>query len=307
MPSFRGYVNGATVRPTPDRTNLRRRSDGICPSRGTLWRRCVCPSLPDDPISEGVYLDTGGRIVATDGHRLLLWTSENLNEIGAPVLLGPWREIEIHDADRATLSIGIEEAVLRIPGEKDHTIPVMEGPYPKYEQVFPTTWTIRATLTTGALLEAIELIAEHLAPQHPVDSEGTWEYLPQVELRLSVPEQTLSLITTRDMGYMRETPDGKKQSYQLQREDAEENPPDGVPNWTFITSIQAQIGTNGSEDRFRIAVDHMYWRDAVRALETDRDEALDIRFIDPLKPILCTPVHHPKRKTLLMPLRMETD
>ena len=271
------------------------------------WAAAYVSRDKNRPVLQGVCFDTGRRMVATDGHRLFFWTSENLNRIAVPVLLGPWLETEIPDADRATLSIGVEKAILRIPGEKDRMIPVMEGPYAKYEKVIPATWAIRATVAAGALIEAADLIADHLVPRHPVAPEGRWQYLAQVEIRLAIPDQTLSLITTRDMGYFRETPDGKRELCRPSQKDAEENPPGGASDWTFVTSIQAQVESDGTEEVFRISVDHTYLRDAIRGLETERDEALEVRFIDPLKVILFTPVHHPNRKTLLMPMRMTPD
>lgn len=45
----------------------------------------------------------------------------------------------------------------------------------------------------------------------------------------------------------------------------------------------------------------------VRALGFDPDEALELRFIDPVKAILFSPVRHADRKGLLMPLRMRKD
>jgi len=80
-----------------------------------------------------------------------------------------------------------------------------------------------------------------------------------------------------------------------------------TPVWTFSTSIPAQIETDGPEEVFRIGVNHTYLRDMIHALGLDPDEALELRFIDPLKAILFLPVRHTDRKGLLMPLRMRKD
>ena len=82
----------------------------------------------------GVYLDAGGKMMATDGRRLFFRTAAGLRQLEVPVLLGPWDGGELPAAESATLEMGMEEAVLRIPGRPERRIPVMEGPYVKYEQ-----------------------------------------------------------------------------------------------------------------------------------------------------------------------------
>ncbi len=153
------------------------------------------------PILQGVCLDTGGRVVATDGARLLVRIAEGLKKVAAPVILGPWDGVEIPDAERATLSIGEESAVLQVQGEPDRPVSVIEGSYVKYESVIPTDAPVcSVTVQAGALLEAVELIGEYLGARHPVDREETWRYNPMVVIRLSVSDQTLSMTTARDMG-----------------------------------------------------------------------------------------------------------
>lgn len=105
---------------------------------------------------QGICLDAGGKIVATDGRRLFHWIAENLIDLGAPVLLGPWPETEILTGDRATLSLGEAEAALRIPESGEIAIPIMEGPYVKYEQVIPAPGPICAVIRPQAQAVAIE-------------------------------------------------------------------------------------------------------------------------------------------------------
>ncbi len=259
------------------------------------------------PILQGVCLDTGGRVVATDGARLLIRTAEGLKKIAAPVILGPWGEVEIPDAERATLSIGEESAVLQVQGEPDRPVSVIEGSYVKYESVIPTDAPVcSVTVQTGALLEAVELIGEHLAPRHPVDQEETWRYSPAMEIRLSVPDQTLSMITARNMGYRCKMPDGEWRPYDPHK-DAGEGPPADSPDWTFTTTVQARVAMNGPEEIFRIGVNHAYWRSGICALEAGREEPMDFRFVGVHKAILCSLPDREDRKTLVMPLRLKRD
>ena len=244
------------------------------------------------PILQGVYIDLGGKMISCDGHRLLVWPSERLSGIAAPVLMGPLLDVEIPRANRGTLSIEAQDAIIRAPGKEDRTIPIMEKAYVEYEKVIPTDWAICVKVTTGALLDAIDLIADHILPRHPADPKGVWVYRPVVEIRLSASDQMLSLITTRDMGY------------ELKEDPKVPRSRDETIDWTFITSIQAQVEMGRSEEVFRIGVNHTYLKDTVRALEMDRDEVAEIRFIAPDRAILFSPLRHPDRKSLLMPVRL---
>lgn len=242
------------------------------------------------PVLQAICLDAGGRVVATNGAKLLLRTCSVLKEVAAPVLLGPWPEGGVPEGDRAELSIDGEEGVLRVGGAECRA-PVMEGPYVKYEQVIPTdTPECRATVAASEVLEAIDLIDGHLAPRHPVDPEGPWRYVTMVELRLSGPEQTLSMATWRDMGYTRKDRGGKEVAHP------------GGPDWTFVASVPAEVEVGGPEE-FRIWLNPAYWKEAVCALEAD---TLDLRFMGPLKPVVCTPEGEADQTALVMPLRMET-
>ncbi len=270
------------------------------------WGTAFVSQDENRPILQGVCLDTGGRIVATDGARQLIRTAEGLQKIAAPVVLGPWSEVEIPDAERATLSIGEEGAVLQVQGEPDRTIAIIEGPYVKYESVIPTDAPFGCvTVSSGDLLEAVDLIGEYLAPRHPVDQEGTWRYSPMLEIRLSVPDQMLSMVTTRDMGYVW-MPDGKLRSYDPQK-DPGEGPPVGASDWTFVASVQAQVTIDGPEEVFRIGVNHTYLRDIVRAMEAGPEGDLVFRFMGRLKPILISLGERTDRKALLCPLRMKSE
>lgn len=255
---------------------------------------------------QGICLNVGGKMVATDGHRMLVWTSERLEKIATQVILGPWFEMEIPEAERGTLTIEEQRAVIRIPGQEDRVAGIIPGSYVNYNAVIPTTWSLHATVAAGELLKAVDLIADHLAPRHPTDPEGAYQYVPIVEIRLSSAEQSLSLVTTREMGYYG-PPDAEGKRQDCSTEEVLRLTGD-TPFWIFTSSIQAQIETEGSsEEIFRIGVNPTYLRDMVRALGFDPDEALELRFIDPVKAILFSPVRHADRKGLLMPLRMRKD
>ena len=264
--------------------------------RALRWAMKFASADPNRPVLQGIYLDIEGKIISTDGSRLFLWTTESLESLSAPVLVGPWHDIDIPPADAGTLELEATEANLSIVGGEDMVIPIIEGPYVKYEQVIPPDGAIRATVSAGDLVSAIGQIEPQLADRHPVDPQDGWQYQPQVEIRLSRIDRTLSLLTTGEMGYHR----------LQEEEDAPDFPAEGAV-WTFVTSVKAEISLVEGEDIFRIAVNHGFLRDVVQALELKPTEKVRISFIDPEKVIQFVPVDDPGRKTLLMPMRMKGD
>ena len=258
------------------------------------WATQFVSKDPNRPILQGVYLDIGGKIVSTDGSRLFLRSTESLKLLSTPVLVGPWESIDDFQADSATLELGTTDAHLRMAGGTDRVIPIMEGSYVKYEQVIPPDGAIQATVSASDLIKAIDQIEPQLEGRHPVDLQDKWLYQPQVEIRLSGIDQTLSLLTTGGMGYHRPKDE----------EDSPDYPEEGVV-WTFVTSVKAEIAMKEGEDIFRIAVNHGLLRDVVQALELKLTQRIWISFIDPLKVIQFIPVDDMGRKTLLMPMRMK--
>ncbi len=243
----------------------------------------------------GVCLDSGGRIVSGDGARLLLRTLEGTEDLESQVLLGPGFVLEKRGAERATISIHETVAELCIDGEEKRKIPIIDEPYVNYEAVVPNASGIHVRLAAGELLRAIDLIQEHLEPRHPVSDD--WTYMPQVEIQFAETTGTLSLITSRDMGY---NVSKEKAGSPVSNDDA---PWAGVPYWRFAITVDGQVNLEGSPDPFRTGVNHGLLVDVVSGLEADGE--LDIFFTDPLKALLFVCTDHPDRKAILMPMRME--
>jgi hypothetical protein len=91
---------------------------------------------PDRPALGGLFFDRAGRIVATDGFRLYLWTSERFKAIKEPVLSGPW-PVDIPDAAKAIMCIKEEAVELSVPGLSTQVAPVIPLDFPDYERVIP--------------------------------------------------------------------------------------------------------------------------------------------------------------------------
>lgn len=244
---------------------------------------------------QGVCLEPGGRVVATDGARLLLRTLEGTEDFEKQVVLGPGFEMSPPHPERATLSIGEKQAFLKAGGEDDLVIPIIDEPYVNYEAVIPEMGDRIVRVSSDELLQAVDLIAEHLVPRHPVD--GVWTYSPQVEIHFSEAQQALSLITSRDLGYRVAK---EKADKPVSNDDA---PWAGVPYWRFTTTLDAQVKLGDSPEPFRSSVNHAFLSDAVSGIETGR--MLDVFFTDPMKALLFVSKDCPDRKAILMPMRIE--
>ena len=196
---------------------------------------------------------------------------------------------------RATISIQEKAAVLRVEGEKKRKIPIIDDSYVNYEAVIPDAAGMTARLAAGELLRAIDLIKEHLEPRHPVSD--VWTYAPKVEIQISGADQTLSLITSRDMGYgvAKEKADSP-----VSNDDA---PWADVPYWRFMTSLDGQVNLEHSPEPFRVSVNHDFLGDVISGVEAEG--TVDVYFSDPQKALLFVSSDHPDRKAILMPMRME--
>jgi RNA polymerase sigma-70 factor (ECF subfamily) len=259
--------------------------------RALLWATRFVSHDPQRPVLQGIYLDAGGKIVATDGFRLFYREMESLKPLKAPLLLGPWQGVELPETGEATLAVGSQEVVLRCTAGPDYLLPVMEGPYVKYPLVIPPEGRLRLQIEAGLLHEAIEHLAAHLGPRHPLEQAGVQGYTPQVELQVSALEQTLSLRTTRYMGY--EWKEGKR------------SPAAGM-DWTVLTSVPVQVQGSEPGEHFRIGVNHTYLHTAAQALAVEPGQYLDLHFTDPLQAIQFTAPTQPGCRVVQMPLRLQT-
>ncbi len=263
--------------------------------RALHWATRFVSTDESRPILQGVCLDTGGRVLGCDGARLLLRTLEGTEDLEKQVILGPGFDLPAPHPERATLSIRENRAFLKAVGEDELVIPILDEPYVNYVAVIPEKGGSFVRISAGELLQAASLITEHLEPRHPV--AGVWTYSPQVEVQISSEHQTLSLVTSRDLGYRAAKENAGKP---VSNDDA---PWAGVPYWRFTTSINGKVNLEDSPEPFRSSVNHAYLSDAVSGIESGG--MLDIHFTDPMKGLLFTSCDYPDRKALVMPMRIE--
>jgi DNA polymerase-3 subunit beta len=126
-------------------------------------------------IFKGLFLEFGPeviRAVASDGYRLALAELPLLSGVQGKLLIpqegverilrilggAEGENLEVHLGDKA-IGFAIEEEALGIRLSQR----LMEGQYPDYTRIVPTTWTARVKVATGELekaLKRIEVLAE---------------------------------------------------------------------------------------------------------------------------------------------------
>ena len=246
----------------------------------------------DRRILRCICLDAGGRMVACDGARMLIWPSRGLASLAAPVILESVASEAIPEAEGAALVIDEEEATLETGDGAGVTFPLHPGPYVRYEEAVglhpPGSFSVVAD--TVELMACVEEIEPYLRPRHQVASPG-WAYNPLVEVRLSGPEGRLTLGTGRDQGFARV----EEAAPDLDREG---------PEWTH--SVSCRVRAKGLEgESFRVGVNHDYLRAISEALG-DAGGEIRIRPGQGCPPALHFDVRDGRHSALLMPMRMES-
>ena len=250
---------------------------------------------PGRPLLHGVCLDAGGRIVATDGARLLNWSSRGLASLPAPVILDSLQPEMVPETGAATLVLDEESATLRTADGEKVSLPSIPGPYIKYQEAVGTPGPVLAVVRSQHLISCVEEIEPFLRDRHePVDSG--WKYVPLVEMRVSSPEGRLVLRTTGDQGFSRTG------------EEAGEIERDNLPHWEHSASCPADVGDIEEAESFREGFNHDFLKVIVEAL---KDAAGEIRIrLGTLRSGRNYPFHfeagEDRHTAVLMPMRMDS-
>ncbi len=249
------------------------------------------------PILQGVCLDTGGRATATNGHIMIIRTLQSLSELAAPIVLGPWSDIQL--PEQATLKIAEETAEIQSNGTTLQ-VPLIEGPYVKYEQVIPQEDpSMRVSIPSDLLSHALNLLQDFMEARHP--ESDTWQYRPRVDLHLSPLTQTITFLTSRDTGYARED-NGK---FQYLHDAKDNDSPGGIADWIFQVPLNAKFETP-SEDTLRFAVNFAYLKQVLHALDIEDSDEITMEFREQGKAIILRTPLNAEWLALLMPIRMKS-
>lgn len=223
------------------------------------WGMRYASSDESRPLLRALCIDTGGRIVATDGHRLLLWQSEGLSANVAPAVFGPVDGEAIHPATCGTLEIGGQEVHIMTDSGQKLSFDQVHEPYVKYEEVIPVNPTFALRVDLQSLRDVVDKIERFLGGMHPV-RDGEWEYAPIVEIRVSGEAATLSLTTQALLGYSRVCGEGPRRVVPGEM-DPRDVPEAGKAHWSFSASVDVAIKEGQIEGLFRMGINHSYLAD----------------------------------------------
>lgn len=244
---------------------------------------------PDMPVLAGVLLEAHGRIVATDGRALMVRKLNNLANLEENVIVGDC--LKIPDASRATLVLGVDEAVLRV-NDENKVFPVIHGQFPKYEQVLPQTWHNKIRIKSADFRRLIDEINPHLDPRHPALSG--FKYSPVVVLCINPFSLELSVTTEKNMGYNCLDPKSKTKS-----------PSDQSLDWRYSSVIR--FTTENKESLKEIPAmlfNFNYLSNAVTGLCLKPDEMIEFRIADPdTMPFGIFSESDPEQWAVVMPMR----
>ena len=224
--------------------------------------RHVARFTSDDPkrlILHCVCLDAGGRVVATDGSRLLNWSSKGLASLPAPMILDSLRPEMIPETDSATLILEEESATLQTADGRRMTFTATPGPYVKYQEAVGTPGPILAVVRSERLMACLEAIEPFLRERHELVKSG-WEYMPRVQMRVSSGEGKLALRMTRDQRFSRT------------EENADDLHGDDFPEWEHSVSCPADVTNIEDRGSFRVDLNHDFLKTIVEALKDTAEE-----------------------------------
>ena len=241
------------------------------------------------PIMHCVCLDAGGRVVATDGSRLLNWSSKGLASLPAPMILDSLRPEMIPETDSATLILEEESATLQTADGRRMTFPATPGPYLKYQEAVGIPGPILAVVRSESLMACVEEIEPFLRERHELVKSG-WEYMPRVQMRVSGAEGRLVLRTTRDQGFSQT------------EENADDLYGDDLSDWEHSVSCSADVTNIEDGGSFRVDLNHDFLKTIVEALK-DTAEEMRIYFEHREAP-LHFKVGEEHHAAVLMPMRM---
>jgi len=141
------------------------------------------------PALQGILLEPeSGRLIATDGRRLLMRRRDWIRQVPERLVLGEMAGLQITGAGEGRLAVGMAEATLECAGQVQRIFPLNPAPFPQYEQVLGGGFTTKFTVATHDL-EAASHRLRTLAPK----ADTTTPLLLAVResvllLRLTYPE-----------------------------------------------------------------------------------------------------------------------
>jgi len=233
------------------------------------------------PIT-GILVADGARLISSDMRRLFHYASPSFRGIPSVVIhadLARTLRDRYPRARRARLTLGEDEAILRLDEGEHIRASIVDSRYPAWEKVVPDSWAMRATATVGDWLTSLEFLARQRETAVAGQPEAP-ERL-RVLIVLSPQEGTIGL-----------------------RLGAE--PPPGL-RVSFEASVSFAATFEGSDEETVIAANARYVEEAVRALGLQPDAQIEFAANLHPQPFLLKPAGAESVFVITMPMQRPSD
>ena len=233
---------------------------------------------PERTAINALYLDGSGRLVSTDGHRLMCYSSPTLEGMPPTLIhgdLGRALRDGYPQVRRARLLLSDVDATLRLENSQEIRAPLVDAAYPSWENVVPAEWRFGATARAGDWLSGLEMLARHR-------EAGV---MPLVDPR--APNRILIALS----------PDEGRITLTHGESPAQE---DGIA-WEASISFPAEFASGGGE--LIVAANAAYVEEAVRALGLRPDESVELNANEEEKSFMIRPAGTGGTFVVTMPMQ----
>ena len=252
------------------------------------WAARIASRDPARAPLNSIYLDPRGRIVSTDGYRMLVRRTPALEGLSEGVIAGPAANASFPEARRGALTVSQSEVVLDCGTAGVSRLPVVRGhTYVEYDVVIPDAGGVSFRVGAsplGALIDGALSIggnSDESGSDRPCLEEADLE---EAELTLRPHAGTLSLAVRREAPVPSET-----------------------SNLLFDRSVEVVVEPEGAEgpENVHLGVNAYYLSDALRALQVVEDDVVRIRLIGEGRPIVLSRQREEETLSVVMPVRLD--
>ena len=230
---------------------------------------------------DGIYFDPKGRMVSTDGARMLIWRTSALDSLVSCVAAGPIDEVEVPTAEVGTLVVSPSEVILDCGKDGTCRLPVVGETYVDYEAALPDWSRLLVRVRSSVLTAMIDnALTKSVSPNVPLDCEIL---LDEAELTLYLEKGKLAIM-------VRQEPEGATGT--------------GEPVFEESINVEVEGEVEEEEEAFRVGVNAHFLADSFRALQSAGDDVILIRFVDEYQPIVLSCEGNEDTRSVVMPVRL---
>ncbi len=176
--------------------------------------QAFCSRDPERDKLHGVLLSPNGRLVATDGRRLLYRKSTRFEKLREPIVLKSQATLRNSvPKPEGQLVLGLNDAVIRMRDRGDLLFEICDQGFPEFEKVFPSGFDTEMQVAGGDWISFLDHIEPYLDAKHsPLNG---FKYLPIVRIQGDAKEKRLSLSVNSRLGYSSSDDEDSKETKKL--------------------------------------------------------------------------------------------